>query len=364
MFIDKKVQYFDSVVKNYLSTVLGSYITKETTLLKIPFHSYYLSSSLENKKKRDSFFKELEPHLTKDKISIFNFDDDNIFLISNGNFHFILSANSVTLLDYHCNVIYEPISYVPYSKNDILIRMKINTYLDYCQLEYSSSNNINVYMSGSGKIKTIEVLDHSIAVDFENSFYNRIIYDRDFNITSVEINSAMKSKINSKKKKFNVSNINEFFDEIGEYLDIYTLTNDKSIKSSKFDIYEEQFKLIKLLVNNKYYDPQAQIKYNDIKNYIANFYNINFYNEEIDYFNSNQLKDSNVLEIMKESYVSNNKMHLYSAKNLLLLQKIKHNPEFLFNPDIINKYKYLDVYKENNQNELSIISHKKNKNKL
>lgn len=363
MFIDKETKYFDSVVKNYLSTVLSNYIKKETILLTLPFHSCYLESSLRNDNKRKTFFKELEPHLKKNEIKVFNFNDDIDFLISNGNFHFLLSVNKLILLDYNCNVIYESVDYQLHSKNNDLIRMKINTYLDYCQLEYVSRDSINIYMSGKGKIKKIDVLEKNINVDFENSFYSKIIYDRDFNMISVEINSSMKKKINSKKKKFNVSNISQFFDEIGEYLDIYTLTNDKSIKSSKFDIYQDQINFIKAIVNNKYYTPEAKKKYEEIKKHISSFYDINLYQKEIEYFNNNQLKDSNLIDIIKENYISNDKIYLHTAKSLFLLQKVKSNPECLFNPELIEKYIYLDKYKRNNQKMLSCFSnHNKNKN--
>lgn len=354
MYFDIKEAYADSYIKKYLSDLFLNYINTNTQRLKSStYSSYYLIDSLKKKSFKKKFLTLINEKLIND-INIFSFSDNDSLLISNKKYHFILNGNNISLFDSEFNIIYKSFQCDHFNRRSDLF-LSINSYIGFCNVQYLSNNEINFYMSGKSKIKKIIKEDKNIKVFFENSFYNAIRYDENFNMLNVEVNSATKRKLNLPNNQFKTENIETFFKEMKHYLDIYFLSNDKEIKTLSYqNLYFEQFSLIKKILNNPHYEPHSNFVFNSISDYINEFYKIENYQTELEFFRK-KFNDTNLIEILEKHYALNSKIILKNFKDLLFLSKIKENPDFLFNEELINNFKYLNKYNKDNIDFLSTL---------
>lgn len=121
------------------------------------------------------------------------------------------------------------------------------------QDESSKSNStFNFIQSGRNELKSIFFDDNKTIVSFKSSFYNKIHFDKDMNITKIQFPHVTKSKLHFKSDLIGPHDYKSMIKSFEENFELYKLEKDKPYKlDTNENLFYKQITLTKEIIKNK-----------------------------------------------------------------------------------------------------------------
>lgn len=196
----------------------------------------------------------------------------------------------------------------------------------------SSKNNstFNFIQSGRNELKSIFFDDNKTIASFKSSFYNKIHFDKDMNITKIQFPHVTKAKLHFKSDLIGPHDYKSMIKSFEDNFELYKLEKDKPYKlDTNEHLFHKQICLTKEIIKNKKEIQELEniffrIQINP-KQYFPEIGSKESKLEALDYLNK-ICPDTDIFEIINKDTTIN----AFSRKNLVELVTIialmkKHN---------------------------------------
>lgn len=204
--------------------------------------------------------------------SIHKYQFEYIVVIADGNNFAILNNNDyriphLTILDENLDYIYKANCF---SYNNVYPKMIQTT-----KFKYSDKDGLGVYIhdyknrpcyaykindnyfhfdiSGNPKIKAMEIGYNTITVTYHGSNYRKMVFDTNFNLKELKFSDFFYREIKKhiSSKNMSADTFESIENLLAESFELISLTEDKDIKFTSKEVFEQQLAVLKEIYNKK-----------------------------------------------------------------------------------------------------------------
>lgn len=318
------------------------------------------------KENLNSLFKNIEKTENGNK-SVFLFSSkkedhtNGSLLIQNGDFFLSIEINAVyrphiIFFDNNLEIIYTKHSFYSYQPvhwgletkyffySCKKISLLINTYKDQpCYVRRSfGKNNFNFTFHGKEKPSRMSVHENTIEVEYKNSIYSNIVFDKSFNLKEIILSDAYYNKIKEfhSNKKIQCSSFDDFTEKLESAFLLINLQYDKDPYFISKEVFEKQVNYLKKSFNNQCLLDSDTACFDLINDMYSKF---DIFNDRArNIFESHTFKMTYGFDNLWLSYSEQLKVFSY----LLLNQEINENNIIFFNLELIESIKKMHLLYE------------------
>lgn len=286
----------------------------------------------------------------------------SIFLVKNGDYfvsiemhpidrpHIIFFDNNMDIIyTKYAFYIHQPVywgietQYFFYSRKRL--NLLINTYKDKpCYVKRSfGNNNFNFVFHGKEKPHRMSVYENTIEVEFQNSMYRNIVFDKSFNLKEVTLSDSYYKKLNEfhSEKKIKCSSYEDFTKKLETAFLLINLQYDKDPYFISKEMFEKQVNYLKKSFENQSILDSDNQCFDLIDNTYQHFNS--FYDRLTKYMASDSFQE----KYKKDSSTIVNSNNLIQIFFYIFLNKeINENKIDFFNMDIVNGIKQMHLLYE------------------
>lgn len=114
------------------------------------------------------------------------------------------------------------------------------------------TSTFNFIQSGRNELKSIFFDDNKTIASFKSSFYNKIHFDKDMNITKIQFPHVTKSKLHFKSDLIGPHDYKSMINSFEDNFELYKLEKDKPYKlDTNENLFYKQISLTKEIIKNK-----------------------------------------------------------------------------------------------------------------
>lgn len=239
---------------------------------------------------------------------LFKYKIDLSYKVEKNDFSEIHASNNL------CNYFYSTIGYAKKIEPRVINELK-----DYTITTYKKNKKITIQSNSKKNISDIKYTKDSIMVSFNNSFYNKMFLDYDFNINSLDFHHSIKKNLNISSEFKNIKDFNSIMKNLKDNFEWYKLLNDSNYKMPiNENDFNHHLNVIKCFTKNK----------EDIINHSMKIFN----------FYENYKFDLDMFNLFRTKFIEKNLFYMNFSESVIGINPFKTLNYIGF--DNFNKYSF------------------------